>query len=117
MSEHLTYASVRYVRPCYAFVLYTVQVGEPGAARKRSRGIGRATQGCDRPDRRPGVAENHLKWQRKVLLLTRDGGRVLKNARIDRILAHGTPFRSRRAEWRPTDSRDREPPPSVKYRM
>ncbi|CEL54325.1 hypothetical protein RSOLAG1IB_06975 [Rhizoctonia solani AG-1 IB] len=34
-----------------------------------------------------------------------DGGRVLKNAGIDTILAHGTPFRSRRAEWRPTYSR------------
>ena len=98
ISDCLTYASVRYVRLYYALFLYAVQLGKPGAARRRPRGVGRATQGCDRPDRRPWVAESHLKWQMKVPLVTRDGGWVLKNARIDTIFAHSALSQSRRAE-------------------
>ncbi|ELU41043.1 hypothetical protein AG1IA_04931 [Rhizoctonia solani AG-1 IA] len=40
------------------WVLYAVQEGKPVAARRRPRSVHRATQDCDRPDRRLGVAKN-----------------------------------------------------------
>ncbi|ELU35859.1 hypothetical protein AG1IA_10111 [Rhizoctonia solani AG-1 IA] len=52
---YLVYASVAI---CTVWVLYAVQEGEPVAARRRSRVVGRATQDCDRPDQRLGVAES-----------------------------------------------------------
>ena len=99
----------------YIVSLYEVRVGKPERRRRRRRGVGRATQDCDRPDRKAwGGRETKVGTER---MSEGDGGWEQKSASERKGLALYMPFRSRRTEWREYNHVTGSSPPSVEYRM